>query len=63
VVTDAYEDIWNDRFQFGPCNTGVVETNLFRSTKAMTYLSVHSNSTCLVNAYSGTAIFEKITIK
>lgn len=56
AISDASDEIWNGKSQFGPHNTRAIDTSHFKSSKAVSHLSVHMKSIFLVNAYNGAAI-------
>ena len=56
-MSDASDEIWKGKFQFVPLNIGIVKTSFLRSTKAISHLSVHSNSTFPIKLYNGVNIF------
>jgi len=56
AVFEVSYEIWNGESQFGPLNTGVVDRIHFKSSKALSHLSVQMKSIFHVNAYSGVAI-------
>lgn len=62
AVSDASDEILNGKSQFGPHNTRAVDTSHFKSSKAMSHLSVHMKLIFPVNAYNGVAIWEKLFI-
>lgn len=62
AVSDASDEIWKGRSQFGPHNTGAVDTSHLKFVKAVSHLSVHIKSTFPVKAYKGATIYEKFFI-
>ena len=57
-MSEASDEIWNGKFQFGPLNTRAIETRFFRSLKAFSHLSVQIKLAFPVSAYKGAAIQE-----
>lgn len=62
IVLDASDEMWKGKFEFGPFNTGAVETNFLSSAKETSHLSFHLISTFPIKMYSGAIIFEMFSI-
>ena len=58
AVSEASDDIWNGKSQFGPRRTRAVDTSFFKFLKARSQFSVQRKSTLLVSAYRGAAMCE-----
>jgi len=56
AVSEASDEIWNGKSQFGPLNMRAIDTSFFRSSKARSHLFFQIKSTLLVSAYKGAAI-------
>lgn len=55
-VSEASDEIWNGKSQFGPVNAGAVDTSIFTSSKVLSHLSIQMKSIFPISAYNGVAI-------
>ena len=62
ATSDASVEMWKGSSQFGPHNTGVVETSFSKPAKAMSHLSNQMKSTFPVRASKGATIYENFLI-
>lgn len=56
VVSEASDEIWDGKSQFGPLNTGAIDRSHFKYSKTLSHLSIQMKSIFPISAYNGATI-------